>query len=69
VDTTGAGDAFVGALAVALSEERAPAEALRFASAAGALATTRHGAQPSMPTRAEVERLCHAASGSRESSG
>lgn len=58
VDTTGAGDAFVGALAVALIEGRPPRAALRFANAAGALATTRHGAQPSMPRRAEVEALC-----------
>jgi len=57
VDTTGAGDAFNGALAVALAERRAMAEALRFANAAAALACTRRGAQPSMPMRREVERL------------
>jgi ribokinase len=57
VDTTGAGDAFNGALAVALAERRPLAEALRFASATGALACTRRGAQPAMPTRAEVDRL------------
>jgi ribokinase len=57
VDTTGAGDAFNGALAVALAERRPLAEALRFANAAAALACTRRGAQPSMPTREEVERL------------
>jgi ribokinase len=57
VDTTGAGDAFNGALAVALAERRPFAEALRFASAAAALACTRRGAQPAMPTRAEVDRL------------
>lgn len=57
VDTTGAGDAFNGALAVALAERRAMAEALRFANAAAALACTRRGAQPSMPARGEVERL------------
>jgi len=57
VDTTGAGDAFNGALAVALAERRPLAEALRLASAAAALACTRRGAQPAMPTRAEVERL------------
>jgi ribokinase len=57
VDTTGAGDAFNGALAVALAERRPLAEALRLASATAALACTRRGAQPAMPTRAEVERL------------
>ena len=57
VDTTGAGDAFNGALAVALSERRPLAEALRFANATAALACTKRGAQPAMPVRAEVERL------------
>ncbi|MDZ4760949.1 MAG: ribokinase [Alphaproteobacteria bacterium] len=55
VDTTGAGDAFVAALTVALLEELSPQQALRFACAAGALAATRRGAQPSMPTRTEIE--------------
>jgi ribokinase len=57
VDTTGAGDAFVGGFAVALAEGRSPAEAVRWGNAAGAVATTRLGAQPSMPTRQAVERL------------
>jgi ribokinase len=57
VDTVGAGDTFAGALVVALSEGVELAPALRFANAAGALATTRTGAQASMPTRAEVESL------------
>jgi ribokinase len=57
VDTTGAGDAFVGGFAVALAEGRSPAEAARWGNAAGAVATTRLGAQPSMPTRQAVERL------------
>jgi ribokinase len=56
-DATGAGDAFVGAITVALLEGMAPAEALKFACAAGALAATRAGAQPSLPTREEVETL------------
>ena len=57
VDATGAGDAFVGAICVALLEGMEPEAALRFACAAGALAATRRGAQPSLPTRAEVESL------------
>jgi ribokinase len=55
VDTTGAGDAFNAALAVALSEGRSLAEAGRWAVAAGALSVSRAGAQPSMPARQEVE--------------
>ena len=55
VDTTGAGDCFVAALTLALLEQRRPADALAFACTAGALAVTRPGAQPSLPTRAEVE--------------
>lgn len=55
VDTTGAGDTFVAALTLALLEGQAPKQALAFACAAGALSATRAGAQPSLPTRAEVE--------------
>jgi ribokinase len=55
VDTTAAGDAFVGAFGVALAASQPPADAMRFASAAAAISVTRVGAQPSMPTRAEVE--------------
>ncbi|HEX2138065.1 MAG TPA: ribokinase [Microvirga sp.] len=54
VDTTAAGDSFVGALAAALQESRPLPEALRFASVAGALACTRPGAQTSAPSRAEI---------------
>lgn len=57
VDTTAAGDAFAGALAVRLGEGAALREAVQFACAAGAIATTRHGAQPALPTRAEVDAL------------
>jgi ribokinase len=57
VDTTGAGDAFNGALAVALGEGRPLRDALEFANATAALACTRRGAQPSMPTLGEVVRL------------
>lgn len=57
VDTTAAGDAFGGALAVALAERAALDDAIRFACAAAALSVTRPGAQASMPTRDEVEQL------------
>lgn len=55
VDATGAGDAFVAALTVALLEGREPAAALAFACTTGALAATRPGAQPSLPRREEVD--------------
>jgi ribokinase len=55
VDTTGAGDVFNGALAVALGEGKTLLEAVRFASAAGAISITRLGAQPSAPSRAEID--------------
>jgi len=57
VDTTAAGDAFVGGLAVALAEGRPLQEAVRWGNAAGALATTRLGAQPSLPTRQALEEM------------
>lgn len=57
VDATGAGDCFVAAICVALLEGMEPEAALRFACAAGAIAATRPGAQPSMPTRDEVESI------------
>lgn len=57
VDTTAAGDAFTAALTIALVEGEAPADALRFACAAGAAATTKLGAQPSLPTRREIDVL------------
>jgi ribokinase len=59
VDTVGAGDAFTAALTIALVEGEDASDALRFACAAGAAAATRAGAQPSLPTRAEVEALLH----------
>jgi ribokinase len=55
VDTTAAGDAFVAAFGVAMCEGQPLARILRFANAAGALAATRLGAQPSLPNREEVE--------------
>lgn len=57
VDTTGAGDAFVAALTLALLEGQPHARALAFACAAGALSATRAGAQPSLPRRAGVDAL------------
>jgi ribokinase len=59
VDTTAAGDAFVAGFAVALAEGRELPNAVRFANAAGAVAVTRLGAQPSLPTRQEAEALFH----------
>lgn len=56
-DTTAAGDCFCGALAVGLSEGRSLTEAVRWASAAAALSTTRAGAQSSLPARDEVEEF------------
>ncbi len=55
VDTTGAGDTFAGVLAAFLDEGRDLREAMALAAVAGSLACTKHGAQPSFPTRAEIE--------------
>lgn len=57
VDTTGAGDAFCGALAVAISSGENLEEAVVYANCAGALATTKMGAQEALPTREELERF------------
>ncbi|MBY0565442.1 MAG: ribokinase [Hyphomonadaceae bacterium] len=56
-DTTGAGDTFSAALALALVEGQPPDAALVFACVAGALATTQDGAQPAMPRRGAVDTL------------
>jgi ribokinase len=56
VDATGAGDAFVGAVAFGLAEGRSLAEAVDLGSAAGAVAVTRMGARSSLPTLAEIQR-------------
>ncbi len=60
VDTTAAGDAFNGALGVALREGKSVLEAARFATAAAAFSVTRAGAQPSLPTRAELRQWLRA---------
>ena len=57
VDGTAAGDAFTACLVVSLLEGREREEALRRACAAGALAASRPGAQPSLPTAAEVDEI------------
>ncbi|MFL5993065.1 MAG: ribokinase [Streptomyces sp.] len=55
VDSTGAGDTYVGALAVALGEERPIREAMAWAATAAALSVQREGASASMPYRSEIE--------------
>jgi ribokinase len=60
VDGTAAGDAFTACMVVSLLEGRDRGEALRRACAAGALAATRMGAQPSLPTAAEIDDILRA---------
>ncbi len=55
VDTTGAGDAFNGGFAIALSEGQSIIEAVRFGCSVAGISVTRHGTAPSMPTRAELD--------------
>ncbi|MDZ7823964.1 MAG: PfkB family carbohydrate kinase [Ahrensia sp.] len=57
VDTVGAGDTFCGAFTVALSEGKGLAEAMHFGCVAGALACLKHGAQPAIPYREEIDAL------------
>lgn len=57
VDTVAAGDCFTGALAVELALGKTLPEAIHFANAAAALKVTRHGAQPGLPSREEVEKF------------
>jgi ribokinase len=57
VDATGAGDVFNGALVVALAEGRSLLDAAQFANAAAAISVTRLGAQPSAPTRREIDTM------------
>ncbi len=60
VETTGAGDAFNGGFAVALSEGMTPLDAVRFGAATAAISVTRPGTAPSMPTRDEIDALLKA---------
>jgi ribokinase len=57
VDTTGAGDAFNGGFAAALARGASPEDAARFGSATAGISVTRPGTAPSMPMRAETEKL------------
>jgi ribokinase len=57
VDTTAAGDAFAAAFAVEFSNGATPVEAARFACRAGAVATSRLGAQVAMPTQGEIREM------------
>ncbi len=57
IDTTGAGDAFVGGFSAALARGLAPIEAVRFGCATAGIAVTRRGTAPAMPTLAEIEAL------------
>lgn len=57
IDTTAAGDSFNGALAVGLCEGKSMKETLKFANTVGALTTTKHGAESSLPNRVDVDRI------------
>ncbi|CDN50948.1 ribokinase [Neorhizobium galegae] len=57
IDTTGAGDAFVGGFAAALARGAAPLDAVRFGCTTAGIAVTRRGTAPAMPTLAEIEAV------------
>jgi len=66
IDTTAAGDAYVGALATALGEGKTILDSANFAAAAAALSVTRLGAQPGLPWREEVEHFIAEQEGNHE---
>jgi ribokinase len=66
IDSTAAGDAFNGALASALLEGHDPVRGATWASAVAAISVTRRGAQPSMPTRAEVHAFLKERDGTKQ---
>lgn len=68
VDTTAAGDAFIGGFATSLLKNKSLEEAVRFGCACGALATTKFGAQPSLPMKEEVEKIISTSSASLRTS-
>ena len=57
VDTTAAGDSFIGAFTMKICEIRNPDEAIKYATAVSAIVVTRQGAQDSIPTREEIEKF------------
>jgi ribokinase len=57
VDTTAAGDAFIGGFASAMLRRLEIVDAVKYATACGALAATKFGAQPSLPTKQETEKF------------
>lgn len=61
VDTSGAGDAFLGGFAAALAEGRGPVAAARFGTMAAGIAVTRRGTASAMPTREEIDALARSA--------
>lgn len=69
IDTTAAGDAFNGAFAVSLMDGHDAVTSATWASAVAAVSVTRSGAQPSMPTRAEVERFIEERQGRNATTG
>jgi len=58
-DSTAAGDAFTGSLAVGLAQGQTVSEAALFANNVAAVSVTKMGAQPSMPTVEEIDRFIH----------